>query len=261
MTSPRTSTAAGTAHAGTPHADASAHAGTAHAGTPHAGTPHAEDSAASTVDAGILEAVAVGRPRRVPGPREGDTTLTAIDKARVDGPVAVHAENLEGDEQADRVYHGGPDKAVYAYAAEDVAWWADELDRDLDPQTFGQNLTTRGLDLRGAVVGERWRIGDAEFEVAQPRIPCFKLALRAGDRSMPRRFVAAERPGVYLRVVTTGTLRAGDAVQILDRPDHGVTVSEVFAIYHRNRDRAARLLEATALPPGYHEWARDRLDS
>jgi MOSC domain-containing protein YiiM len=208
----------------------------------------------------FVEAVAVGRPRSIPGPREGDTTRTASAKARVDGPVAVHAENLEGDEQADRRNHGGPYKAVYAYAAEDLAWWADELDRDVDPQTFGQNLTTRGLDLGGAAVGERWRIGDAVFEVVQPRTPCFKLGLHAGDRSMPRRFLAAGRPGVYLRVLTTGTLRAGDPVEVLDRPEHGVTVAEVFAIYHHERDRAGRLLEATALPPGYHEWARDRLD-
>jgi len=230
--------------------------------TPRTGTSASTSSTASAGPTGtaVVEAVAVGRPRSIPGPREGDTTSTAISKARVDGPVAVHAENLDGDEQADRRSHGGPYKAVYAYAAEDLAWWAGELDRDLDPQTFGQNLTTRGLDLGAAVVGERWRIGDAVFEVVQPRTPCFKLGLHAGDRSMPRRFLAAERPGAYLRVLTTGTLRAGDAVEVLDRPGHGVTVAEVFTVYHRERDRAGRLLEATALPPGYHEWARDRLD-
>ncbi|GAA4809786.1 MOSC domain-containing protein [Actinomycetospora chlora] len=206
----------------------------------------------------IVRTVAVGRPRDVPGPRDGDTTSTAIWKEPVAGPVAVGPENLEGDEQADRVNHGGPEKAVYAYGVEDIAWWRDELGA-IDDQVFGQNLTTAGYDLRDAVVGERWRIGTAVLEVVQPRIPCFKLGLRAGDRTMPRRFVAAVRPGVYLRVVATGTLAAGDAVTVTDRPEHGLPVAEVFAIFHHHRDRAARLLDAPGLPSWYHDWARMRL--
>ena len=203
--------------------------------------------------------VAVGRPRAVAGPREDEATSTAIWKEPVEGPVDVGPENLAGDEQADRVHHGGPEKSVYAYGEEDLAWWCAELGT-VDDQVFGQNLTTAGYDLREAVVGERWLIGTALFEVVQPRIPCFKLGMRAGDRGMPRRFVKAERPGVYLRVVRTGTLAAGDEVTVLDRPEHGVGVAEVFSIYHHDRARAARLLEAPGLPSWYHDWARGRVD-
>lgn len=202
--------------------------------------------------------VAVGRPREVAGPREDEATSTAIWKEPVEGPVDVGPENLAGDEQADRVHHGGPEKSVYAYGEEDLAWWRAELGT-VDDQVFGQNLTTAGYDLREAVVGERWLIGTALFEVVQPRIPCFKLGMRAGDRGMPRRFVEAERPGVYLRVVRTGTLAAGDEVTVLDRPEHGVGVAEVFSIYHHDRARAARLLEAPGLPSWYHDWARGRV--
>ncbi|WP_433801756.1 MOSC domain-containing protein [Actinomycetospora sp. CA-084318] len=201
--------------------------------------------------------VAVGRAVEIAGPR-GRTTLTASAKAPVEGPVEVHREHLEGDEQADLENHGGPDKAVYAYAAEDVAWWRDELGRDVPTQTFGQNLTTTGLDLRSVVVGERWRIGTAEFEAAQPRIPCFKLGLHSGDPTVPRRFVAAVRPGAYLRVTTTGRVTAGDRVEVLGRPDHGVTLDDVFTIYHHERHRAATLLDVPQLAPMYHRWARER---
>ncbi|MCD2191218.1 MOSC domain-containing protein [Actinomycetospora soli] len=202
--------------------------------------------------------VAVGRAVEIAGPRDR-TTLTASAKTPVDGPVSVHPEHLEGDEQADLEHHGGPDKAVYAYAAEDVAWWRDELAREVPTQTFGQNLTTAGLDLRSVVVGERWRIGSAEFEVAQPRIPCFKLGLHSGDPTMPRRFVAAVRPGAYLRVTTTGRVAAGDRVEVLGRPEHGVTLAEVFTIYHHERHRAATLLDVPQLAPMYHRWARERV--
>ncbi|GAA4873115.1 MOSC domain-containing protein [Actinomycetospora straminea] len=205
-----------------------------------------------------IRTVAVGRPGVVPGPRDGETTSTAIWKDPVDGPVEVGPEGLVGDEQADRVHHGGPEKAVYAYGDEDLAWWRSVGDLR-DDQVFGQNLTTTGLDLRDAVVGEHWRIGTAELAVVQPRIPCFKLGLRAGDPTLPRRFAAADRPGVYLRVVRPGTITPGDAVTITDRPVHGVTVAEAFAIFHHDRERAARLLDAPGLPSSWHTWARKRL--
>ena len=207
-----------------------------------------------------VRTVAVGRPRDVPGPRAGETTSTAIWKEPVEGPVEVGPENLAGDEQADRVHHGGPEKAVYAYGEEDLAWWRDQLG-EVDDQVFGQNLTTVGYDLRTALIGERWRIGTAELEVVQPRIPCFKLGLRAGDPTMPRRFVRANRPGVYLRVTRTGTITPEDPIDVTDRPQNGVPAADVFAIYHHHRDRAARLLDAPGLPSWYHDWARKRLVS
>src|SRR4051795_11148348 len=139
-----------------------------------------------------VEHVNVGAPRAV---RVGHrTVMTAIFKAPVEGRVAVRGVNLDGDDQADRAVHGGPDKAVYAYAAEDTAWWAAQLERELGPGAFGENLTVEGVDASGAVIGERWRLGSAELEVCQPRFPCFKLGLRFVDPKMLKRFTQAERP-------------------------------------------------------------------
>jgi MOSC domain-containing protein YiiM len=125
---------------------------------------------------------------------------------------------------ADRSVHGGPDKAVYAYAAEDLAWWAEALDRPVQPGTFGENLTTVGMDLAGAVVGERWAVGTTVLEVTQPRIPCYKLGIRMGDPQFPRRFAAAGRPGAYLRIIDGGAIAAGDTIRVISRPTHDVTV-------------------------------------
>jgi MOSC domain-containing protein YiiM len=205
----------------------------------------------------VVRSVAVGRPVEIEGPT-GRRTLTASAKTAVDGPVAVLDVHLEGDEQADPENHGGPHKAVYVYADEDVAWWREELGREVDRQTFGQNLTTAGVDLRATVVGERWRIGSAEFEVAQPRTPCFKLGLHSGEETMPRRFLAAVRPGAYLRVLTRGHVAAGDAVEVLHRPAHGVTLAEVYTVVHHERVRAERLLDAPELPPAYARWVHGR---
>jgi MOSC domain-containing protein YiiM len=137
----------------------------------------------------VVESVNVGTPRAV-GWR-GRTVTTAIWKAPVVGRVAVRGVNVDGDEQGDRKVHGGVDKALYAYAAEDYDWWAEQLGRGLGPGTFGDNLTTRGLEVSAAVVGERWRAGATLLEVAQPRIPCFKLGIRMGSQRFPRRFAAA----------------------------------------------------------------------
>src|SRR5690606_7307728 len=129
----------------------------------------------------------------------------------VDGRVAVHGVNVVGDDQADRRVHGGPDKAVYAYAIEETRAWEAELGRDLGPAAFGENLPVEGLDVSGPVVGERWAIGSVVLEVVQPRLPCFKLGLRMGDPGFVKRFAAASRPGAYLRIVREGELGSGDA--------------------------------------------------
>src|SRR6478735_5839657 len=155
--------------------------------------------------------------------------MSAIGKSPVEGRVRVEGVNVAGDEQADRRVHGGPDKAVYAYASEDTAFWEAELGRELGPGAFGENLTTEGVDVSGAVIGERWRIGDVELEVAQPRLPCAKLGIRLGDPMMVRRFGEARRPGAYLRIVREGELGAGDPIEILHRPEHGVSVRDVSA--------------------------------
>src|SRR4051794_18098425 len=170
-----------------------------------------------------LLAVSVSRPRQI-GVRRGRPVMSGIVKEPVEGRVRVAGEQVEGDQQADRRVHGGPDKAVYAYASEDTAWWSNELVRELPPGMFGENLTTEGLDVSGALVGERWRIGELELEVCQPRLPCFKLGLRFGDPRMLKRFAEAERPGAYLRIVTPGVIGAGDAIEVVSRPDHDVSV-------------------------------------
>src|ERR1700712_130454 len=178
------------------------------------------DSDTTTAAPPVLS-VNVGRPRAV---RAGTRTVsTAIWKAPVEGRVSVRGVNLDGDDQADRSVHGGPDKAVYAYAIEEIRAWEAELGRPLGPAAFGENLTTEGVDVSGAVVGERWRIGTTLLEVVQPRFPCFKLGLRMDDPGFVRTFAHGSRPGAYLRILEEGELGGGDAVSIEGRPEHGVT--------------------------------------
>jgi MOSC domain-containing protein YiiM len=153
--------------------------------------------------------------------------------------------------------HGGPDKAVYAYASEDARWWASELEREIPPAMFGENLTLEGVDVSGAVVGSRWRIGTVELEVSQPRLPCAKLGTRFGDPAMVRRFGEASRPGAYLRIVTEGELGAGDDVEILSRPLHGVTVALVSDAILLDESLRARAGSAPELAEGLARYLRD----
>jgi MOSC domain-containing protein YiiM len=205
---------------------------------------------------GKLLSVNVGSPREIEwlGRREA----TSIWKSPVDGRVPVCGVNVAGDDQADREVHGGPDKAVYAYAREDMVWWERELGRALEHGNFGENLTVSRVDVTGAVVGERWEIGTVVLEVAQPRIPCWKLGARMEDASFPVHFAAAGRPGAYLRIVEEGEIGAGDGVRVVGKPEHGLTVGDVARIYHQERGRCALLLEAPELAEGWREWALRR---
>jgi len=190
----------------------------------------------------------------------GRTVRTAIWKAPVEGRVAVRGVNLDGDDQADRRVHGGPDKAVYAYAIEDYAWWVDRGD-DVGPGTFGENLTTEGHDLSGAVLGERWRVGSVVLEVAQPREPCFKLGLRMGAAAFKDRFAAADRPGAYLRIIEAGDVGAGDAIEVIDRPAHGLTVLDLLHTTANPTPEALRtMLAVPSVPDGWRAWAERHLD-
>ena len=163
----------------------------------------------------------VGRPRTVEW--QGRSVTSAIWKEPVDGPIHVAGVNLSGDDQADRRVHGGADKAVYAYAIEDYEWWA-AVGVDAGPASFGENLTTRGLEVSSACVGDRWRIGTVLLEVAQPRQPCFKLGIRMGDEHFPGRFEAAQRPGAYLRILQEGDLAAGDPIEVQPAATPSVTL-------------------------------------
>lgn len=183
---------------------------------------------------------------------------TAYWKQPVRGRVAVRAVNVDGDEQADRKLHGGPFKAVYAYALEETRAWEEETGLELGPGGMGENLTISGLDVSGARAGERWRIGSVVLEVAQPRLPCFKMTMRMSDPRFGRRFVAAGRPGAYLSVVEEGELGAGDAVEVVRRPDHDVTMRLMMHAALVDRDRLPELLAAPELIPEWRTWIEER---
>jgi MOSC domain-containing protein YiiM len=202
--------------------------------------------------------VNVGRPRAVSaGPR---TVTTAIWKSPVEGRVAVRGVNLDGDDQADRSVHGGPDKAVYAYAIEEIRAWEAELGHALEPAAFGENLTTEGVDVSGARVGERWRIGTTLLEVVQPRLPCFKLALRFDDARFVKRFAQMSRPGAYLRIIEEGELGAGDAIDVdlTHRPGHEVTMRLISDAILRDPGLIPQALQAPQLLPSLREWLTSR---
>ncbi|HEU4450212.1 MAG TPA: MOSC domain-containing protein [Gaiellaceae bacterium] len=206
---------------------------------------------------GIVVSVNVGRPRAVEWLGKRDTT--AIWKEPVAGRVPVAGVNLAGDDQANRRFHGGPDKAVYAYAREDYDWWSDDLGRPVPPATFGENLTVEGVDVTGAVVGERWAVGSALLEVAGPRTPCWKLGARMEDADFPVHFAACGRPGAYLRIVEEGEVGAGDEVEVVRRPTHHLTVGRIARIYHGDRERCRELLQAPELAGEWRAWATERL--
>ncbi len=187
---------------------------------------------------------------------KGRQAVSAIWKSPVSGRVAARGVNLEGDDQADRQAHGGPDKAVYAYAVEDAQWWESHLGRPFEFGQFGENLTTEGLDLTGALIGEVWEVGTVRLEVSEPRVPCWRLGVRMEDKKFPARFVDAGRPGTYLRIRREGELGAGDEISVVERPDHGVTVGEMFRIYFRERERAELLLSVSQVSEPWKQWAQ-----
>lgn len=161
----------------------------------------------------------------------GDLDTTAIDKRPVAGRRRVDTlAGVAGDRVIDVKHHGGRDKAVYAYAGEDLDWWAAELGRSLRGGNFGENLTTRNLDITHAVIGEVWQVGDDGLllEVASPRIPCKTFQGFLGEARWVKRFFAHGAPGAYLRVLSEGTVGGGDAITVLERPAHGVTVGDTF---------------------------------
>jgi MOSC domain-containing protein YiiM len=205
---------------------------------------------------GRLLSVNVGAVRQIE--LAGRPQTTAIWKLPVSGRVAVRGVNVVGDQQADRRVHGGLDRAVYAYAQEDYAWWARQLGRPLDPGMFGENLTTEGIEVTGALVGERWRVGGVVLQVTSPRVPCWKLGVRMGDPRFPRRFAAAGRPGAYLAILQEGAVGAGDRIEVIHQPGHGVTVGLVAASYHRDHRLAPRILAALELPAAWRQWAEQK---
>ncbi|HEX9444785.1 MAG TPA: MOSC domain-containing protein [Candidatus Binatia bacterium] len=206
---------------------------------------------------GKILSVNVGRPRAFE--YQGRPARSAIWKTPRAGRVAARGVNLEGDEQADRKAHGGPDKAVYAYAVEDLHWWERELGRAIPYGGFGENFTTEAIEVNDALVGERWQIGGAVFEVSEPRVPCWRLGVRMDDAMFVRRFTEAQRPGAYLRIVAEGDVGAGDGIRVVEKPDHDVTVRDVFRIYTRDRGEVARLSAVPRLSDAWRGWAEHLL--
>lgn len=199
-----------------------------------------------------LLTVNLGRPKAVPytGQPQG---LTGIDKRPVEGPVRVSApgpkgvgaSGLAGDAVCELRHHGGDDQAVYAFAREDLDGWERELGRTLPNGSFGENLTTAGLDVSGARIGERWRIGsEVVLEVTAGRIPCLTFQGHLGEKGWVRRFTQKAATGAYLRVITPGEVRAGDAVEIVHVPDHDVTARMQFQAVTTHRELLPRLLAA-----------------
>ena len=197
---------------------------------------------------GRLEAVCVSGADLLPLPGRRPNR-SGIDKRPVAGRVAVGTLGLDGDVQVNRRHHGGEGQAVYAYAQEDADWWSAELDRELPPGRFGENLRTKGLDLTGAVLGERWQVGTALLEVTACRIPCANFERFWDVPQLVRRFTAHGASGAYLRVLRTGEIGAGDEVRIVERPDHGVTTGLLFRATTTRKSRLPELAPALAYLP------------
>jgi len=207
----------------------------------------------------------------VPQPSpDKDQLSTGIDKRPTAEPVAVRApgpmqgglgSGLVGDTIGDQQFHGGDDQAVYAYAREDLDQWQTRLDRTLTNGSFGENLTTTGLAVNDALVGERWQIGDGGplLEVSRPRIPCRTFAEWLEIRGWVKTFTKEAIPGAYLRVVTPGILRTGASITVVSRPSHDVTVALVFRALTLEPELLPRLLPAEALPELIKERIRQRV--
>jgi MOSC domain-containing protein YiiM len=197
---------------------------------------------------GRLAAVCVSGADLLPLP-DRRPSRSGIDKRPVPGRVAVGELGLDGDVQVNRRYHGGEGQAVYAYAQEDADWWAAELERELPPGRFGENLRTSGLDLTNAVLGERWQVGTALFEVTACRIPCANFERFWGVPQLVKRFTAHGASGAYLRVLETGEVGAGDEVRVVSRPDHGVTTGLLFRATTTQKSRLPEVAPALAHLP------------
>jgi len=209
-----------------------------------------------------LLSVNVGIPREVEWNRR--TIRTSIFKAPVPGRVPVRKLNLDGDQQSDLTVHGGVDKAVYVYPSEHYAFWRDELpSADLHWGAFGENFTTEGsLNDKAVHIGDRFRIGSAEFVVTQPRMPCFKLGIRFGRADIIKRFLHSGRNGFYFAVAQEGQVGAGDSIEQLTSDENGVTIADIVQLYTAdaaNQDLLQRVSELAALPESWRGYFRKRL--
>jgi MOSC domain-containing protein YiiM len=207
-----------------------------------------------------LVSINTGLPREVAW--GGKTVTTSIWKAPVGGPVRVSALNIAGDRQSDLAVHGGADKAVYVYPSEHYAFWRRDLPGvELPWGAFGENFTTEGLSEEFRI-GDRLKIGSAEFAVTQPRMPCYKLAIRFGRADMVKRFMKSGRSGFYLSVVREGVVEAGDPIELEARAGESLTVADIVRLYatdSENQELLARATRLDGLPESWREYFRKRL--
>ena len=210
---------------------------------------------------GRLVSVNVGMPKNVPW--RGKTVYTGIWKTPVEGPVMVRRINIDGDGQGDLAGHGGEQRAVMVYQTESYDFWKTYLNRDdLAPGHFGENFTVTGLADDEVCIGDRYRIGDAEFEVTQPRVTCFRVGLRLNEPEMPNLLVSQHRPGFYFRVITEGQVRAGDDIVRTRRGRHELSVADVDALLYlpdRDIEQLRKIVDVPALSPGWQQSFNDML--
>ncbi len=184
----------------------------------------------------------------------GSEGKTGIDKRPVNGAIRFTDNGLAGDVVVDKKHHGGFDKAVYAYASEDARWWERQIGVEINNGAFGENLTTEGIDVNGALIGERWRIGNVLLEVSEPRIPCRVFAGFWDRPTLIKDFTAALRPGSYLRIIEEGEIKAGDLIRVEFKPQHEVTIRDLFAAKSGERGKITQLKKVTQLSESYKDW-------
>ncbi len=209
-----------------------------------------------------VRSVNAGTLQPVPGMRRPSAIRRhPVDRIEVRDPGPKRGglgSGVVGDEIGSKHHHGGETQAVYAVAREEIDWWGGQLDRDLADGMFGENLTTVGLDVDAAEVGEQWRVGSALLEVCGPRVPCATFAKHMGEPRWVRRFAERGRTGAYLAVRGAGSIAAGDPIEVVHRPGHGLTVPMFFRAAMGDKELAAVFLRAEVLPEIEHDWLASR---
>lgn len=185
----------------------------------------------------------------------GSVGKTGIDKRPKLGRVAIENDGVEGDFVLDTKNHGGKDQAVYAYAREDADWWEKEIGIEIANGRFGENLTTSGVDVTNAIIGEKWRIGTTLLQITMPRIPCKVFQGFWQRPNLIKEFTQAQRPGAYLRILEEGYVSAGDEIEILEIPTHGITIRDLFAAKSGERSKISLINEIPGLAPKFKDWS------